>query len=111
MLHIIEYMNLCFTQKFLNVLRTKKAVFDLKSHLPLFLYLFNVYPIGLFVPCEESPNIKRFDKVILFDVAISIFSHIQVSGISTLLTALQSKISQCHGIIRLQYERSVFIFV
>ena len=76
MLHIIEYMNLCFTQKFSNILRTKKAVFALKSHLPLFLYLFNVYPIGLFVPCEESPNIKRSDKAILRDVPISVFSHV-----------------------------------
>ena len=76
MLHIIEYMNLCFTQAFLNILRTKKAVFDLQSHLLLFLYLFNVYPIGLFVPCEESPNVKRSDKEILLDVPISVFSHI-----------------------------------
>ena len=42
MLYIMWYMNLCFTQKFLNVLRTKKAVFDLKSHLPLLGLCYSV---------------------------------------------------------------------
>ena len=37
MLYIMWYMNLCFTQKIMNVIITKKAVFDLISHLPLLL--------------------------------------------------------------------------
>ena len=44
------------------------------------LVLFYVYPIRLLVPSEESPNVKRSDKTILLNVAISVFSHIQVCG-------------------------------
>lgn len=36
-LHIMWYMNLCFTQEFLNILRTKEAVFDQQKSFTAFL--------------------------------------------------------------------------
>ena len=53
--------------------------------------LFNIQPISLFLSGEVTPNIKRPDKATIFYVAISIFAHIKIGGIGTILTAIIGK--------------------
>ena len=43
------------------------------------------------MPTEEAPNIERPDKPILLDISISIFAHIKIGGIGTILTAIIGK--------------------
>ena len=44
------------------------------------------------MPSEESPNVERSDKAVLFDVAISVFPHVKIGGVSTDFTTLDCEI-------------------
>ena len=53
--------------------------------------LFNIQPISLFLSGEVAPNIEWPDKATIFDVAVSIFAHIQIGSIGTMLTTIIGK--------------------